>query len=163
MKKKIISSTIIHLLLFILVCFVIIFSSFKIYNYLIESSIKEEKIDYITVKTDKYIVECLDYYFDTKFYHDRITSEIYYPSSFLILKLKITNTSNEKIILTNDYKLTFDDNTLDLEYGFSKHKTDIDVGESSISEVAYLIGEFDKNIKEYFIDFDGNKMKLVFD
>ena len=75
--------------------------------------------------------------------------------TFKVISNPNAKTLLEKIILTNDYKLTFDDNTLDLEYGFSKHKTDIDVGESSISEVAYLIGEFDKNIKEYFIDFDG--------
>lgn len=163
MKNKMLSSTILHIVLLIIVCFGLIFSFFKIYDYIIESSIKEDEPNYITLQTDKYMVECLDYYLDDKFFYKNRTYQIYYPGTHFVLRLRITNTSDENITLNNDYELTFDNKHIKLEYGFDKYSTIIEPGKKVISDIAYVINEYDENIKEYIVDFDGYKMKLIFE
>lgn len=162
MKNKMISSTIIHVVLLIVVCFVCIFSFFKIYNYILDDSVKEEEKNYIRVQTDNYLVECLDFYFNTKFRYGNRTYEVYYPNTYLILRLRITNTSKESITLSNDYKVSFGDIKKNFDFGFNKNKLNIEPGKNVISNVACFI-EYDENIKEYIVDFDGKKMKLVFE
>lgn len=163
MKNKMISSTILHIVLLIIVCFGLIFSFFKIYDYIIDSSIKEDKPNYITLQTDKYMVECLDYYFDNKILHNELIHRVFYPSTHLVLRLRITNLDDKDIILSNDYKLTYKNRTENLKYGFTENDINIKPGKSVISDIAYVINEYDENIKEYIIDFDGYKMKLIFE
>lgn len=163
MKNKMISSTIKHIVLLIIVCVIFIFSFFKIYNFIIENSLREDEKNYITINTDKYMVECLDYYFDDSFYHDGVTTTIYSPRIYLILRLRVTNTSKENITLTNNYKLNFSNKNENLTHGFNKYRVNIEPGKNVIADVAYLLNEYDENIKEYYIDFDGYQMKLNFD
>lgn len=162
MKNKMISTTIKHIVLLIVICFVCIFSFFKIYNYILDDSVKEEEKNYISVQTDNYLVECLDYYFDTKFRYGNRTHEVYYPNTYLILRLRITNTSKESITLSNDYKVSFGDIKKNFDFGFNENKLNIEPGKNVISNVAYFI-EYDEDIKEYIVDFDGKKMKFVFE
>ena len=79
------------------------------------------------------------------------------------MRLRVTNTSKENITLTNNYKLNFSNKNENLTHGFNKYRVNIEPGKNVIADVAYLLNEYDENIKEYYIDFDGYQMKLNFD
>lgn len=162
MKKKMIKSTVIHLLLFIIVCFGVGFSLLKIYNHVIDNSIKDETNNNLILNTDEYKLECLDYYYNDDFFYEGTTYTIYYPRKFLVLRIKITNTTDKDITLSNDYKLFYKDKTIDMKYGLNKHRLNIKPNKSIVANIAYEIDEIN-NINEYIVDFNGNKMQLTFE
>ena len=160
MKKKMIKSTVIHLLLFAIVCFGVGFSLLKIYTYTIDNSIKNEINNNLTLNTKEYKIECLDYYYSDDFFYEGVTYTIYYPRKFLVLRLKITNTTDKDITLSNDYKLSYKDKTIDMEYGLNKYRLNIKPNKSVVANIAYEIDNTN-NINEYIVDFNGNKMQLT--
>lgn len=162
MKKKMIKSTFIHLLLFIIVCFGVGFSLLKIYNHVIDNSIKDVTNNNLILNTDEYKLECLDYYYSDDFFYEGTTYTIYYPRKFLVLRIKITNTTDKDITLSNDYKLFYKDKIIDMEYGLNKHRLNIKPNKSIVSNIAYEIDDIN-NINEYIVDFNGNKMQLTFE
>ena len=78
------------------------------------------------------------------------------------MRLKITNTTDKDITLSNDYKLSYKDKTIDMEYGLNKYRLNIKPNKSVVANIAYEIDNTN-NINEYIVDFNGNKMQLTFE
>lgn len=160
MKNKFIISTILRIVLLFSFCFIAIFGIYKLYNKAVDDSMIQEEKKYITINTNEYKLELLDYYLSDKFFYDEATHGVTDPFTFLVLRLKITNTSDKLITLTNDYKLTYGDKTYDLEYAINKYRLNIEPGKYIVSNVAYDIMKQD-NINEYLINFNGEEIKLI--
>lgn len=160
MKNKFIISTILRIVLLFSFCFIAVFAINKLYNKAVDNSMMQEEKKYITINTSEYKLELLDYYLSEKFFYDGATHGVSDPFTFLVLRLKITNTSDKLITLTNDYKLTYGDKTYDFEYAINNYRLNIEPSKYIISNVAYDILKQD-NVNEYFLNFNGEEIKLI--